>query len=183
MLSTSRILVVLAAGAVVAAPTAIGKEGVRARLDVPLRRDAVPGSTITIAWTLSSFDHGVRQPFGAGGVFVRLSSASGAAPVKAVGRERAPGRYVADVRVPEGGIAAIAIGLDGTRIVGRHREAAPLFFPVDDDPFALAPAAARTTADRFPVWLLAAGALAAGALAAGALAALAAIVALRRAQR
>jgi hypothetical protein len=138
---------------------AAGKERVRARLDAPLAVAAAPGETITIAWTLT--EQGERRPFGAGGVFVRLFSASGEEATKSRATEVAPGRYTAAIKVPQGGVGGIEIGLEGTRYIGGRAEDADLSFPLDNDPFA-APAvrAARSPAP----WLATAAVLAAVAL-------------------
>ena len=123
-MAMARLLFALFAGALCvlfAAPAAIGKEDVRATLDTPVPIEAA-GKTITVAWTLSYSDRGRSRPFGAGGVFVRLTSASGGAPVKTVGKEVARGRYVAEARVPEGGIGGISMGLEGTRYIGGRAE-------------------------------------------------------------
>ncbi len=158
-------------------PAAVAKEGVRAKLVTPVPLQAAPGETIPITWTLSYSDRGARHRFGASGVFVRLLSASGGAPVKASGTEERArdrsGRYVAEVRVPEGGIGGIRIGLEGIRIIGGRTEDADVFFPIDNDPFATAAASGGNTGDSrsfppsagggkpLPILLLAAGALAA----------------------
>jgi hypothetical protein len=122
----------LAALAVVA--PASGKGDVRARIDGPARCDAAAGSTIAVAWHLTSVEGGRRQPFAAGGVFVRLLSRSGASATKAHARSRGRGRYSARVRVPRGEIRRLQIGLDGTRYVGDRIERAPIYFRIENDP-------------------------------------------------
>ena len=140
---------------------ALGKEGVRARLDTPAALEAGPGETTTIAWTLSSVERGKRRPFSASGVFVRLLSASGGEPVKAVGTEGPLGRYAAEVTVPEGGIGRIRIGLEGMTIYpGGRTEDADVYFPVENDPLAAPAGAAGPGASRMSlIWLMAGGAL------------------------
>jgi hypothetical protein len=170
----SRFLIALAAGALfifLAAPAAVSKEGVRARLDTPVPLEAAPGDTITIAWTLRPIERGERRPFGASGVFVRLLSASDGEPVKALGKADPPGRY-AEVTVPRGGIGGIRIGLEGIRYIGGRTEDADVFFPIENNPFAAANAAAEKARDSrtsrqtagsgqpLAIWLALAGALA-----------------------
>jgi hypothetical protein len=190
----SRSLAALASGALlvlVAAPAAVGKGAVRARLDRPVLVHAAAGETITVAWTLSYIESGERRPFGASGVFVRLLSASGGRPVTAYGKGRGtgphrsgvgvPGAYIARVRVPQGGIGGIKIGLrgwritrgrkEGGRIIGERKERADVFFPIDNDPFANAGATAgkprngrssgqgEDAGQRATLWLAGAGAL------------------------
>jgi hypothetical protein len=170
VITMSRFLTALIVGALFAlgaTPAAVGKEGVRARLDMPLPLHAAAGKTITVAWTLSYIESGERHPFGASGVFVRLRSASGGRPVSAYGKGRGtgpyrggvgvPGTYIARVTVPEGGIGGIKIGLrgwriiggrkEGRRIIGGRKERADAFFQIDNDPFARAGAAAGTRRD------------------------------------
>jgi hypothetical protein len=178
----SRVLIASIAGglcAVVATPSALGKDGVRARVEAPVSLAAAPGSTLTIVWTLSSTEGGRRRPFGAAEVFVRLRSASGGKSTKAHG-QGGIGRYVARVTVPRGGIGGIDFGLEGMRYLGggpgRGRpEDADVYFPLDNDPFAVPAGAARgsrtqrraaaDTGRRVVLWLGAAGLL--GALALG----------------
>jgi hypothetical protein len=154
-----------------AAPAAVGKGDVQARLDTPIPLEAAAGRTVTIGWTLSYADRAKhrsvvrsRHPFGAAGIFIQVLSASGRAPVKALGEERGRGRYVAQVTVPEGGIGGIKIGLEGIRYVGGRAENAPAFFPVVNYPLARAPTTSTRNADGgdpSAIWLAAVGALAA----------------------
>jgi hypothetical protein len=159
-------------------PPAAGKEGVSARLDKPVRLEAASGATVRIAWTLTYRDGGANRPFGAGGVFVRLSSASGAAPTKAHGSGPA-GHYVAEVTVPEGGIGGIRFGLEGTRYVGGppgegRAEDADVYFPLLNDPFDAGDVGSSRTSESSPqtadtnqepsIWLVVVGALGAAGL-------------------
>jgi len=117
------------------APAAVGKEGVRARLVTPVPLAAAPGAKVTIVWTLSYDDRGHRRRFGAGGVFVRLLSASGGRSVDSLDTRGRRGRYSARVRVPRGGIGGIRIGLEGTRYSKGRAEQADIFFPIVNSPF------------------------------------------------
>jgi hypothetical protein len=119
----------------VAAP-ADGKTGVRARLSATVPLAAPPGESITVTWTLGYRDEQGRwRPgFDACGVFVRLASAAGGRPTLGFDsggacRAHPGGGYAATVKVPEGGIGAIKIGLRGTTDV---------FFPLENDPLAAA---------------------------------------------
>jgi hypothetical protein len=97
--------------------------------NVPL--NAKPGTRLRVAWALTYLDpHGKRQPFGAGDVFVRLRSASGAAAKEGFDSQGAhpTGEYAATVVVPKGGIGKVEIGLRGwTTGPGRTRRADVLF--------------------------------------------------------
>jgi hypothetical protein len=112
-----------------AAPPAVAKEDVHAHLVSKLPRDARAGQTIRVVWRLYSIEDGRRRPFGASELFVKLR---GAPKVYGEGRN---GRYTARVKVPRRGIKGIRFGLDGIRIIGDRTEAAPMYFPLDNDPF------------------------------------------------
>jgi hypothetical protein len=165
-----RLMVVLAVPAMAwalllgAGPSALGKEGVTARLLTPLRVDAAPGERLTVVWALAGTDeHGRRQPFNAIGVFVRLLSAGGGRPTIGFATPQAhpQGRYDAQVAVPEGGIGGVQIGLRGS-IDGA---ASDELFALENDPLA-APAGGVATGQEappgrpVPAWLALAGALA-----------------------
>ena len=122
-------LLVAAVCVLAAAPSAHAKEDVRAHLVSTLPTDARAGETIRVVWRLYSVEDGRRRPFGAGDLFVKLRGAP-----KAYGEGR-NGRYTARVKVPRGGITRIRFGLDGIRIIGDRTEPAPVYFPLDNDPF------------------------------------------------
>ncbi|MGZ4440646.1 MAG: hypothetical protein ACXVZN_09820 [Gaiellaceae bacterium] len=99
--------------ALVAAFPAAGKEGVKATLTTRVPLAAPAGTTLRVAWTLTYRDeHGRRRPFGGEGIFIRLLSASGGPSKTAFARGTAGG-YTAIVRVPDGGIRTIQIGIEG----------------------------------------------------------------------
>jgi hypothetical protein len=156
-------VVAMAAALLLAAgPTALGKEGVTARLLTPLRVDAAPRERLTVVWALAGTDeHGRRQPFNAIGVFVRLLSASGGRPRIGLATPDAhpQGRYDARVAVPAGGIGGVQVGLGGDGGGG------DTLFLLENDPFAApargAAAGQQAAPDRgVPVWPALAGALA-----------------------
>jgi hypothetical protein len=118
--------VLLAAGALPAMP-AVAKEGVRAKLDRPVRLDAAPGRAVRVVWRLVDED---GRPFGASGIYLRVSRC-GRPPLRVHARERAPGRYSARVTVPRGGIRKLVVGLKAWRIVGERRERADALFPFE----------------------------------------------------
>jgi hypothetical protein len=120
----------LVTSAVVAAAPAVAKEGVVARLVTPIPREAEPGSTITVVWTLASVDDGKRRPFGAGGVFVRLFGPHGSRSPRAYASELGRGRYRARVVVPREGVSRVVIGLMGTRCDANGCRPAPVRFPI-----------------------------------------------------
>jgi hypothetical protein len=141
-----RLLIALLAGVLcglAVAPLVAAKGDVRARLGTPVPRTAKPGTTLELAWTLTSVDGAQRRPFGAGGVFVELRDAAGGATT--IGRASdSSGHYRARVTVPAGGIGGVAVGLDAWQYAGSHPASATaargrlaqLFFPIENDPFA-----------------------------------------------
>ena len=168
MAAMSRLLLAFIVGAlcaVLAAPAALAKEGVRARLDTQVPRAARPGSTITVGWTLNYSESGERHPFDADGLFVRLVSASGGSSTKALG-EGSAGRYIARVVVPAGGIAQIEFGLEGwSSLPNGGSVEADAYFPLENAPFRIAAAATRgssttagatDTGSPAPIWVAAA---------------------------
>jgi hypothetical protein len=117
----------------IAASPAAAKENVKATLTTPIRVDAPAGERLRVAWRLAySDERGDERPFGAGGVYVRLVSASGAANVGNARGDR--GVYSARVVVPEGGIADVEIGLMGWRSGAGGTRRADMIFPITNDP-------------------------------------------------
>lgn len=106
------------------------KEGVVARVLTPVSRDAVPGSRITVVWTLSFVDAGKRHPFGGSAIFVRLYGSDGSRTRRVYGAEVEPGRYRATVRVPRGGVDRIVFGIMGTACDAEGCRDAPRRFPI-----------------------------------------------------
>jgi hypothetical protein len=132
----STALAAAAAVAAVAVVPAAAKGGVKATLLSSIPLDAKAGTHVTVSWKLFSTNAGGRRvPFGAGGVFIRLRSASGSGPKQALASATGPGRYRATVTVPDGGIGGVQIGLHGwtNGPSGTHR--ADVFFPVSNASF------------------------------------------------
>lgn len=124
-----RAIVVVLAAALVAAPAALGKDGVRATLTTPIRLDAAPGTTLHVGWKLAARD---GTPFGGGDVFVRLRSATGAPAETAY--VNGGGTFAADVVVPKGGIGDVQIGIRGWSSGPDGTHEAPMMFPITNDP-------------------------------------------------
>jgi hypothetical protein len=120
-----RAIVVVLVAALIAAPTALGKEGVRATLTTPVPLDASPGTTLHVGWKLANRD---GTPFGGGDVFVRLRSATGAQAETAY--TNGGGTFAADVVVPKGGIGDVQIGIRGWSSGPDGTHEAPMFFPI-----------------------------------------------------
>lgn len=139
-------------------PAALAKDGFEARLDAALPADASPGDELSVGWTLAGTEPGEPARFSAMGVFVRLVGDSAS---EAVGKEGPTGHYTAVVRVPEGGIAGVEIGVQGTRCVqDKPCERSDYLFPIAGDPLARgAGGAAGAPAERpWPALLLGVGA-------------------------
>lgn len=143
-----------------AAPTALAKEGVEARLETPLPLPGSPGQKVSVAWTLGYLDEeGNRRPFNAMGIFVRLLSASGGAPSMTFAGQGPLGHYVAEVTVPEGGVGGIEIGIRGTQcILGECAPSGGLFRlengPLPTSPVAADPPREPDARGSFPTWLI-----------------------------
>jgi len=120
--------------ALAAALPAVGKEGVKATLTTRVPLTAPAGTTLRLAWTLAyRDDSGRRHPFDGEGIFVRLLSATGA-PARAAPAHGTAGHYAATVRVPEGGIRAIQIGIVGWSTGPNGTRRADALFPITNDP-------------------------------------------------
>ena len=86
-------------------------------------------------WKLTYLDDdGKRKPFGAGDVFVRLVSASGAAATEGFDSRGAHprGEYAATVIVPEGGVGRVEIGLRGWATGPGRTRRADVLFPITE---------------------------------------------------
>jgi hypothetical protein len=126
MRSARLVAVPLAVGALLAIPAA-AKEGVRAKLDTPVRLATKPGKALRVAWHLA--DAGGR-PFGASGIYLRVSRC-GHGSLRIRARSRGHGGYSARMRVPKGGIRKLAVGLEGVTIVGGHSRRSDAVFQFD----------------------------------------------------
>ena len=131
---TRVVLLGLTALVLAAAPPAAAKEGVEATLKTIIPLDAPAGARIPIAWTLAATDEqGKPQPFDAGGIFMRVVSASGV-PGEAVYASGGRGNYAATVVMPKGGIGDVQIGLVGWRSDENGTRRADAMFPITNDP-------------------------------------------------
>ena len=105
------------------APQASAKDGVRAKLDAPVRLGAAPGTKIRVAWHLVD-----RQGhhFGASGIYLRVSRC-GRKPLRIRATESGDG-YSARFTVPRRGIRRLVVGLEGWRTMGGRTERADALF-------------------------------------------------------
>jgi len=102
------------------------KEGIVAKVRVPISREAAPGTKVTMTWELTAVDSGRAQPFDADGVFLRLFGPGGSRTPRAYAERLDRGRYRATARVPRGGVRRVVVGLMGWN----DRGPAPVSFPV-----------------------------------------------------
>jgi hypothetical protein len=126
MRRTSVLVGTIAVATSLAVPAA-AKEGVRAKLDKPVRLDAAPGKTLHIAWHLIDAK---GRPFGASGIYLRVSRC-GRRPLRIPATARGHGGFSARVKVPKGGIRKLLVGLKGYRITGARTVRADVFFQFD----------------------------------------------------
>jgi hypothetical protein len=108
-------LVVALAAITLSASVAFAKEGATVALTDPIPRDAEPGSTVTVEFTVMVPGENGPTPMIGSPVFVQLTAPDGAT-TRGFGTEDRghPGTYRAEVTVPTGGIASAAFGLRGS---------------------------------------------------------------------
>lgn len=118
-------LAVLAIMLAAVAPVS-AKEGVVAKVRVPISREAAPGTKVTMVWELTMVESGRAQPFDADGIYLRLFGPGVSRTPRAYAERLAPGRYRGTARVPRGGVTRVVVGLMGWNDHGP----APVNFPV-----------------------------------------------------
>ncbi len=136
------ILLGLAAALSVAVPT-FAKEGAEAKLDTAIPRDAQPGSTIDVGWSVFYLVDGRQQPVQGSPVYIRLVSVDQTTTSEVMGTETpaGSGHYTAAIDVPAGGIGQVIVGMVGeacSEAGGCQRS--DLIFPLTDDPLVTGPA-------------------------------------------
>ncbi len=144
----SSVVALIGALALVASP-ALGKEGAEARLDAAIPRDAEPGSTIDVGWSVFSIVDGTQQPIYGSPVYIRLVAPDGRTSTEVAGTEKpsGSGHYAASIVVPAGGIGEVIVGMVGEACDGDGCRRSDIIFPLTDDPLVsgVAPLAAPTT--------------------------------------
>jgi hypothetical protein len=143
----SAAVALLGALALVASP-ALGKEGAEAKLDSAVPRDAEPGSTIDVGWSVFSVRGVERQPMYGSPIFIRLVSRDRTTSTEAMGAESpsGSGHYEATIEVPAGGIGEVVVGLVGEACDGNGCRRSDWIFPIIGPTmaFGVVPAAAPT---------------------------------------
>ena len=133
--ATLSLLLGISASVALALPS-LAKEGAEAKLDTAIHRDAAPGSTIAVAWSLFQVVEDKESPFSSSGVYMRLKGVDGKSSTEVVGTESpiGSGHYKAIIQVPESGIGEVEVGLRGemcTAADGCSRS--DIIFPLTDD--------------------------------------------------
>jgi hypothetical protein len=112
--SLSLLLALVGTGALAVTP-ALAKMGAEARLDAPVPRDAEPGTTIDVGWSVSTVSGVERQPMYGSPIYIRLVSRDRTTSTEVMGTESpsGSGHYEASIEVPAGGIGEVVVGLVG----------------------------------------------------------------------
>jgi hypothetical protein len=114
----------------------MAKTGAEAKLDTTPQRDATPGSTIAVAWSLFQVVDDKESPFSASGVYMRLKGADGKSSTEVLGTESpvGSGHYTATIQVPDSGIAEVEVGLRGEQCTATEGcSRSDIIFPLNDD--------------------------------------------------
>jgi hypothetical protein len=115
---------------------ALAKEGAIAKLDTVVRRDAEPGSTLEIGWSIFMAVDGEMRPIFGSPTYVRLVSPDGTSTTEAAGHETSfeSGHYRASIVVPAGGIGDLILGMRGEACyAGGGCQRADYVFRLNDD--------------------------------------------------
>ena len=110
--------VVAAAAALIAvlasAAFALAKEGGIVTLTTPIPRDAEPGSTLTVEFTVMVPGEDGMTPLTGSPMVLKLTGPDGTTTEAMAGERGTPGTYVATIEVPASGIKTATFGLRGT---------------------------------------------------------------------
>jgi hypothetical protein len=127
-----RFVVIVACLVLLTAAGAVAKEGMAATLLGHPQLGARPGTTIKVAFRISTPSAeaatGDDHRF-----YVRLLSKTGARSTHAYGKQRAR-HYVAPVTIPRGGVADIEVRLVGWRYTAGETRRADALIPITNDP-------------------------------------------------
>jgi hypothetical protein len=139
-LTSSLILAAMAALAV--ALPAFAKEGAEAKLDTALPRDAQPGSTINVGWSVFAIAGDQTVPITGSPVYVRLVGPGAASVTEVMGKEvpAGSGHYTAAIQVPDGGIDKVFVAMRGESCTSAGCHRSDMIFPLIDDPLGPGPA-------------------------------------------
>jgi hypothetical protein len=127
----SLLLALVGAGALAVTPT-LAKDGGEAQLDTPIPRDAEPGTTIDVGWSVFTVSGDERQPMYGSPIYIRLVSRDRTTSTEAMGTESpgGSGHYEASIEVPAGGIGEVVVGLVGEACDANGCRRSDLIFPI-----------------------------------------------------
>ena len=134
-LRTLASLVAVGALLALAASPVAAKEGAIAKLDTAVHRDAQPGSTIEVGWSVVHVSGNGESPVSGTPFLVRLTGPDGSSnEAPGIETPSGSGHYRATIVVPRGGIEDITVALKGTACYeGGGCERADYTFPLTDD--------------------------------------------------
>lgn len=113
----------------------LGKEGAIAKLDTAIHRDAEPGSTIDVGWSVFMVTPSGEEPVYGSPIYIKLVAPDGSS-TEAGGTEKpaGSGHYTASIVVPKGGIKDVVVAMVGTACYdGGACQPADYVFPLTDD--------------------------------------------------
>jgi hypothetical protein len=127
--------VAIAALLTLTAIPALAKEGAIAKLDTAIHRDAEPGSTIEVGWSVFMLVDGTEYPIHGSPIYVRLVSPDGTSTQTAGTETRSgSGHYAASMVVPAGGIQDVIVAIRGEACYSAGGcEQVDYTFPLTDD--------------------------------------------------
>lgn len=149
----SALAALLGALALVTSP-ALGKEGAEAKLDTAIPRDAEPGSTIDVGWSVLSIVEDRQEPVYGSPVYIRLVAPDRTDSTEVMGTEQpsGSGHYVASIDVPAGGIGEVIVGMVGEACSDGMCQRSDLIFPLTDDPLVTGEAPSVPAPATTPIW-------------------------------
>jgi hypothetical protein len=130
----SLLLALVGAGPLAVTPT-LAKDGGEAQLDTPIPRDAEPGTTIDVGWSVFTVSGVERQALYGSPVYIRVVARDRTTSTEAMGAESpsGSGHYEASIEVPAGGIGEVVVGLVGEACDANGCHRSDLIFPLTDD--------------------------------------------------
>ncbi len=132
---------------------ALAKEGAEAKLDTAIPRDAGPGSTIDVGWSVFYDVDGKQEPVYGSPVYIRLVSSDRTTSTEVMGTETpaGSGHYTASIEVPRGGIGEIVVGMIGESCDANGCQRSDMIFPLTDDPLVSGAAPAVAPVSTTPI--------------------------------
>ncbi len=134
--ATLSLLLGITASVALALPS-LAKEGAEAKLDTAIHRDAAPGSTIEVGWSLFQVVDDKESPFSSlGRVYAPRGQSMARARPRSSARSRrsVPAITRPSIQVPESGIGEVEVGLRGESCTAADDcSRSDIIFPLTDD--------------------------------------------------